>query len=91
MIVGSRLLAVVYRRIERVFPFIPWHPRVFEAEAERKRPCINYRSRIDYDNFFRLSASINRYRIELDSRWTSNTKREHLRGINATFCLSSRR
>ena len=38
--------------MERVLPSLPWHPRVFYADAERKLPCIKYRNRAYRSCFF---------------------------------------
>ena len=57
--------------IERVLPSIPWRPRVFYENTERKLPCINI-SIVSINVFFCSSASYRtrfryRHRIELDS------------------------
>lgn len=48
----------LYRNIGRVLSFIPWHPRVFYADNERKLRRIKYRNRsFDVSNFRYIDMS----------------------------------
>ena len=54
----------IHRNIGRGLLSIPWHPRVFYADTERKLTCIEHRNRVYLVSIFFFFG--HRYRIELD-------------------------
>ena len=58
----------IHRNIGRGLLSIPWHPRVFYADTERKLTCIEHRNRVYLVSIFFFCSSVS-YRTRLRCRY----------------------